>query len=131
MQYFPESCIYIYEYTKENFIHNLLIPRLNLYFSMGSFPNKGSACESGAFILLSIPFIYNAFQSVRPRSGRPIPLPWQNFGTLPASFSSATVQFYKPIGFAYLESIAKASCNTFKASSLRPTRILTTASSAR
>ena len=36
MQYFPESCIYIYEYTKENFIHNLLIPRLNLYFSMAN-----------------------------------------------------------------------------------------------
>lgn len=40
VQYFPESCIYIYEYTKENFIHNLLIPRLNLYFSMGKFPKQ-------------------------------------------------------------------------------------------
>lgn len=27
-------------YTKGNFIHNLLIPRLNLYFSMGKFPKQ-------------------------------------------------------------------------------------------
>lgn len=88
MQYSPTSCIYLIGlYTKEKFTYTCF-KNLDLAnsFLTREFPDKGSACESRAFLNIStasqialyITTTYNVFQSKHQRSDHPVLLLSQN-----------------------------------------------------
>lgn len=54
---FPRTVHLLDEYTKEIYTYNLLIPRLNFYFSMGKFP-KQRLClrKQGLYIIIYMLF---------------------------------------------------------------------------